>query len=1076
MLAVAVCWPLRVAAQAPEVLVTDTYAEGLLLHGPDLYWKANCGDDFSPALSHVRVTEASATVSGSRSADVVARTLFQPAVCGPDRVASRNIAVDEQYVYWITGDRRVVRLSRYATRGTPATLYTAEPANETGYFLVVSDNYLLWSNGTSIRRGLVDGTSTPQIILDSRAGMREIHDLTAAEGRRFLFLNGRRLHVLTPLTAAAAAYLALPVRGPTEVGAFAVRGNEVFMANAVRGAYSITASALDTSAIRGVFQASSDVHPQQRVDQLAVDDQNVYWHVVVDRRGGPIMRLPHTSTVASPVTDYLLMPFNTGLQSNGRFLFWAENEGIERLLVTAAVTAPITPDIVPFTVRDVSPDRPYGSPGTDYPPYGADPAGRVTSIAVDPGNSAVLYAASERAGVWKSTDGAGTWRQSGTGLRNGGSTGLPGLAIDERNPQRLLYASSNDDFRPGHVFGGLYRSTNGAGSWEHVPLPGCHPDPSVGKVQFGAGRGYAWTRCGVFSSDDLVTWTMMTLPGSTTGINALAVSGRTVFVCSGTSVSRSVDGGRTWDAGSLTLPSACNFLSAAPTDSEPEPVALAMHRAAETNEISLVNFRSGTVRDLRFGRRPGGSGASTVFAARSTGASLTIPSAEAAFDVFASDADYFYQLVGDGDWSRIESVHFDTWMVAFPRSYAPERGSCRAYVATDGGVFATEPGEPGRRCVAARLPWVRAQSGLHAFGSCQVAGAPPSLFLTSPDNGAWVSTTAGVPGASWVPMDRDCCGDNGMLLMDPALPSRVMSGRNGERVVYESPDGTVWPRGGTNIYRDLMVDGSTPPQQATFAQVMTLPGETTPTEADYISAVTPPTLSFFDHIVRNRRRDVGGWQDLSTSPLPRGTVVRVAVSGGHAAPTVYVLTADGQIRRGRVDGSGRIPSWEIISAGLTRAQNMYVNPYTPGVVYVTDTDAIKSTIDDGRTWQAETELTRIATNNAEFRLGCADSFCSLQDLLFVRNNPRVIVAILWPGGVAWSPDAGASWIPVTERLRGEGELSFVSSFADLIARPYSGLYDPTGGLGGEGVLYLALRGRGLVRIDGPFSRLERRGF
>jgi hypothetical protein len=88
----------------------------------------------------------------------------------------------------------------------------------------------------------------------------------------------------------------------------------------------------------------------------------------------------------------------------------------------------------------------------------------------------------------------------------------------------------------------------------------------------------------------------------------------------------------------------------------------------------------------------------------------------------------------------------------------------------------------------------------------------------------------------------------------------------------------------------------------------------------------------------------------------------------------------------------------------------------------------------------------------------------------------MIIAVLWPGGIAASPDAGGHWFSITDRIRGLGSLASIGSFHDLLARPYSALYDPAGGPGGEGVLYVALRGRGLVRIDGPFSQLARRIF
>ena len=80
----------------------------------------------------------------------------------------------------------------------------------------------------------------------------------------------------------------------------------------------------------------------------------------------------------------------------------------------------------------------------------------VVSIAVDPNDSAVIYAATPD-GVHKSTDAADTWVEINNGLPVGGAwTRLGGaLVIDHMNPS-MIYTSG---------YGRVYLSSNRGESW-----------------------------------------------------------------------------------------------------------------------------------------------------------------------------------------------------------------------------------------------------------------------------------------------------------------------------------------------------------------------------------------------------------------------------------------------------------------------------------------------------------------------------------------------------------------------------------------------------------------------------------
>jgi len=79
----------------------------------------------------------------------------------------------------------------------------------------------------------------------------------------------------------------------------------------------------------------------------------------------------------------------------------------------------------------------------------------ISALAVDPGG--ILYAAG-RKGVYKSTDHGVTWNVHNDGL---GSLNIRSLAVSPSDPN-TIYAGTNGT--------GLYRSRDGAGRWESVPL------------------------------------------------------------------------------------------------------------------------------------------------------------------------------------------------------------------------------------------------------------------------------------------------------------------------------------------------------------------------------------------------------------------------------------------------------------------------------------------------------------------------------------------------------------------------------------------------------------------------------
>jgi hypothetical protein len=535
----------------------------------------------------------------------------------------------------------------------------------------------------------------------------------------------------------------------------------------------------------------------------------------------------------------------------------------------------------------------------------------VISVVVDPNNPQFVYAASDLSGVWKSTDAAHTWKQAVTGLLNGTSVGSDAfhthpLAIDGTNSQRLIYASTDDDLRVGTPDAGLYVSINSAGSWTHPNLP-CQPEGLTG-VAFSQGRAFALTRCGLATSTDLSNWTLTTATAPFIG-GSLAVSGQTIFGCAGNQVYRSTDLGATWSAG-VSLSQGCYDITTAPDN----PTGKALVVTGYPADALVVDFTQqppvATSLNLTSMNAGAASGIGSIAAAPLPGA----PSGQGpgvSYDLLVGSGQTFYQYLPGSNppWSAVPNgvgppagIHIDTWGLAFPPNYNPGSGNCTVYLATDGGVFANLHGS-GTACQTSQGPWGRAQSGFHArynFSLAGVSQAPcgsqphacPALYLPSGDNGTWGSLDG---GQTW--NDMGCCGDSGTAVVDPGLPTRMVTLRNADRQLYvsstSSPPAKSDNKG--NFWANNMSDGpSSPPGQAAFSQVMTLQGESPSPNGDYFGLVSAAGSN--DAIVRTTNptsTSVGGVTWTSGSTCLTGSFASTEIG-----QTLAAYQGNGQVANG----------------------------------------------------------------------------------------------------------------------------------------------------------------------------------
>ena len=117
--------------------------------------------------------------------------------------------------------------------------------------------------------------------------------------------------------------------------------------------------------------------------------------------------------------------------------------------------------------------------GSTWTPAGLTDSGSIGRIVVDPRDPDRVFVAAAGGlfspggdrGLYRSTDGGGSWELVLEGENP--ATGAVDVAIDPRDPRNLLAAMwDRDDDRLGGPGSGLYASTDGGDSWREATLPG----------------------------------------------------------------------------------------------------------------------------------------------------------------------------------------------------------------------------------------------------------------------------------------------------------------------------------------------------------------------------------------------------------------------------------------------------------------------------------------------------------------------------------------------------------------------------------------------------------------------------
>lgn len=113
------------------------------------------------------------------------------------------------------------------------------------------------------------------------------------------------------------------------------------------------------------------------------------------------------------------------------------------------------------------PSSPWTSLGQNPTPSDKQDIGIIISVAVDPGNNNIIYAGSNTAGLWKTTNGGATWTNK-TDILGIASLGINAIAVDPNNSNNILAGTGTRSYgwawiNPAGV--GVLKSTDGGNTW-----------------------------------------------------------------------------------------------------------------------------------------------------------------------------------------------------------------------------------------------------------------------------------------------------------------------------------------------------------------------------------------------------------------------------------------------------------------------------------------------------------------------------------------------------------------------------------------------------------------------------------
>ena len=207
-------------------------------------------------------------------------------------------------------------------------------------------------------------------------------------------------------------------------------------------------------------------------------------------------------------------------------------------------------------------------------------SGRVSVVAVNPNNPAIMFAGTASSGLWRTTTGGASWQPV---MDREGSYSIGWVTIDPRNPSVIWVGTGEYNSQRSVAYGdGIYKSEDNGKSWKNLGLKNSEHiskivvDPTNSDIVYVAAQGPLWSAGGdrglYKTIDGGKTWEQVLKISDHTGVTDVQVDPRNPKVVLATSyqrrrhfftlidggpesaIHRSTDGGKTWTKVNSGLP------------------------------------------------------------------------------------------------------------------------------------------------------------------------------------------------------------------------------------------------------------------------------------------------------------------------------------------------------------------------------------------------------------------------------------------------------------------------------------------------------------------------------------------
>jgi photosystem II stability/assembly factor-like uncharacterized protein len=597
--------------------------------------------------------------------------------------------------------------------------------------------------------------------------------------------------------------------------------------------------------------------------------------------------------------------------------------------------------------------------------------GQISAIAVDPQDSATIYAASTGT-IYKSTNGGDSWYFAGKGLNTAPYAGINALVIDPRN-SAIVYAGTS---------GGIFKSINRGESWSvtirNIPATALVIDPGNSSVLYaGTSKNEIYK-----STDGGTNWKFAEI--SFSGITSLAINPQNPAVLYASTrgitqemaarvpaargsnsppilpgpgrIYKTSDAGSTWNA----IGPQSDFTAVAIDPKNSEIVYAAFAGTVWNAPCIYKSVNGGADWTIVGGsQRSGGPrGAKTL---------LIDPQRP---NIFYLTSNFVgYKSMNGGD----------TWTV-YPASTAPlincfaidPRNPDIVYAGTDSmGVYKSTDGG---------MSWKPANSGFSALTIGQLALHPKSpetlyaehwgkLYKSTNSGGTWKDI-------SWARLKSID------LAIDPQDPNTIYAGSN---PFFKSTDGGAQ-------WSELIIDPAANPEVQAIA-------------------ISPqnPSILYVGTSKNGVYKSVDGgakWTAAADRGLPVN-IVNLVIDPQNPANLIAGISFKGLFRS---TDSGE--NWSVVNGiGDYMISDIAIAPQSPSVVFAGTNHGVFKSLDGGISW--------IPSGNEPEQYSAlfkAVQRCNTTKLAIDPQNPSTVYVGTYGCGVFRSTDAGRRWVAMNEGL------------------------------------------------------------